>query len=66
MKKPILIIEENTVELRKLRKILAVEGYEIMTVTNYKTAEDICKKIEIGYVLGTSSAWNINMIKEYK
>ncbi len=66
MKKSILVIEENTIELRKLRKILSIEGFEIMTVTDYKTAEDICKKIEVSYVLGTRSAWNINTMHKSK
>lgn len=57
MKKPILIISEDILELRKLREILSLAGYEILTATNIKTAESISKKIDIGYVLGTRSAW---------
>jgi PleD family two-component response regulator len=66
MKKSILVIEENTTELLKLRKILSQEGYEIMTVSDAKTARDICKKIEISYVLGTRLAWNINTSNQNK
>jgi PleD family two-component response regulator len=47
----ILIIEANTTKLRKLREILSKEGFNIMTVTDKKSALNICKKIQIEYVI---------------
>jgi PleD family two-component response regulator len=52
----ILIIDEDTRELRKLREILAREGYDIMTATDRRTAEEISRKVPVSFVLGTSSA----------
>jgi PleD family two-component response regulator len=51
MNAQILIIDNDTKELRRLRKILSSEGYNIMTATDYETAVSICKKIDITYIL---------------
>ncbi len=56
MEKHVLIIDEDTHELRKLREFLAREGYNIMTATDRKTAEEISSKVTITFVLGTATA----------
>ena len=56
MEKHVLIIDENTHELRKLREFLAREGYSIMTATDRKTAEEISRKVPITFVLATATA----------
>lgn len=57
MEKHVLIIDEDTRELGKLREFLAREGYCIMTATDRETAEEILKKVPITLVLGTVSAF---------
>jgi DNA-binding response OmpR family regulator len=56
MEKHVLIIDEDTRELRKLREFLAREGYSIMTATDLRTAREISRKVPITFVLGTASA----------
>jgi DNA-binding response OmpR family regulator len=56
MEKHVLIIDEDTRELRKLREFLAREGYSIMTATDLGTAKEISRKVPIMFVLGTASA----------
>jgi PleD family two-component response regulator len=56
MEKFVLIIDEDTRELRKLREFLAREGYSIMTATDRKTAEEISRNVHVMFVLGTASA----------
>ncbi|MCF8265121.1 MAG: hypothetical protein K9I99_11540 [Melioribacteraceae bacterium] len=60
MKPTILIIDENTFELLRLRKILSKEGYNIMTATNHETAKNICDKMNVDYVVGTKRFWECN------
>ena len=52
MSEQILIIDNNTSSLRKLREILSKEGYGIITVTDKISADNILKKMEINYVIG--------------
>jgi PleD family two-component response regulator len=52
MSENILIIEKNTIELRKLREMLTREGYSVMTATDSETAKQICKQIPIKFILG--------------
>ena len=56
MHKHILIIDDDTQELRKLREILTREGYNIMTATDRETALQISRKVPIGLILGKTSA----------
>lgn len=51
MESHILIIDDNTQELRKLREILTREGYNIMTATDYSTAMQIYNNIPVNIVL---------------
>ena len=46
----ILIIDDDTQELRKLREILTREGYDIMTATDKETAKQISQKVPIGFI----------------
>ncbi len=59
MNTQILIIENDTKELRRLRKILSAEGYNIMTATDYDTAVSICKKLDVTYILADTKTLNI-------
>lgn len=51
MKAQILIIDDNTGELKKLREILGSYGYGILTATDPIIAEQISKKLPVQYVL---------------
>jgi PleD family two-component response regulator len=55
MQKHILIIDNDTQELRKLREILTREGYDIMTATDKQTAIQISEKVPIGFILAKAS-----------
>lgn len=55
MHKHILIIDDDTQELRKLREILTREGYDIMTATDKETAYHISEKVSINFVLAKAS-----------
>ena len=55
MHKHILIIDDDTQELRKLREILTREGYDIMTATDIETATQIYQKVPIGFVLAKAT-----------
>ncbi len=52
MTENILIIDNNTIELRKLREVLTREGYGVMTATDRLTAKQICDQISIKFILG--------------
>ena len=52
MPEQILIIDNNTSSLRKLREILSKEGYGIITVTDKASAENILQKMNINYLVG--------------
>ncbi len=52
MPENILIIDKNTIELRKLREVLTREGYGVMTAMDTDTAKQICKQIPIKFILG--------------
>ena len=56
MHKHILIIDDDTLELRKLRELLTREGYNIMTATDRETAMKISRKVDIAFVLAKASA----------
>jgi len=55
MQKQILIVDENKEELRKLRKILSREGYNIMTAMDKETAIEICNNLDIAFILSSIS-----------
>ncbi len=52
MQDNILIIDKNTIELRRLREVLTKEGYGVMTATDSSTAKQICDQIPIKFILG--------------
>lgn len=52
MPEQILIIDNNTTSLRKLREVLSKEGFGIITVTDKTSAENILRKMNINYILG--------------
>lgn len=51
MNKRILIFHSNIDELAVIRQILAKEGCEIITASNWNTAAKLVSNIEIDYVL---------------
>lgn len=51
MNKSVLVIESNTLLLKKLREILSKEGFEVITVTNFELAVYLCNKINFEYIL---------------
>ena len=56
MNEHVLIIDDNTQELRKLRELLTREGYNIMTATDFNTAMQIYERIPVRLVLANASA----------
>lgn len=60
MSRHILIIDENTDELRKLRNVLSREGFNIMTASDMKTAKLICKNLDISFILASTKLIKIN------
>ena len=55
MHQHILIIDDDTQELRRLREILTREGYNIMTATDRETAMQISEKVSVGFILAKAS-----------
>lgn len=55
MEQHILIIDDDTQELRKLRELLTRGGYSIMTATDMETADRIMEKISVGFILVKAS-----------
>lgn len=51
MTEHILIIDGDLQELRRLREILAREGYNIMTASDDKTAQEICARLPVNLVI---------------
>jgi len=52
MNELILVVDPDTVRLRKLRELLSREGFSIMTATDRETAMQICRRIPVQLVLG--------------
>ncbi len=46
----ILIIDDDTANLKRMRETFSKEGYGIITVSNSEQAENIISKIEIDFV----------------
>ncbi len=51
MAEHLLIIDSDLQELRRLREILAREGYNLMTASDEKTAKEICARLPIKLVI---------------
>ncbi|MEJ5352428.1 MAG: hypothetical protein WHS65_12640 [Melioribacteraceae bacterium] len=62
MNKSILVVEPNTLLLKKLREVLSREGFDVITVTNIEMAVNICNKIKIEYILAKPEVLSINNI----
>lgn len=56
----ILILTDETRELKKLREVLSQEGFDLMTAANIEIAEQICEKIPVDLVLAKKSMINFN------
>lgn len=55
MKNQILVLDDDAIELRKLREILTREGFNIITATDKETAFQLSRHIKFGFVLGRAS-----------
>ena len=64
MPEQILIIDNNTSSLRKLREILSKEGYGIITVTDKISAENILKKMNITFIVGEVNLLGLTNFEE--
>ncbi|GEM_PF-1256863 len=51
MGKRILIFNQDIEELSAIRKLFAREGCEVITATNWETAQKLINNLEIDYVL---------------
>ncbi len=51
MEHHILVIDDDTQELRRLRELLTRGGYNIMTATDRETARKILEKVSVGFIL---------------
>ncbi len=51
----VLVVDSHAENLRKLREVLAREGFNIMTAMDKKTALHICARIPVQFVLGDTS-----------
>jgi len=49
--KTILIVEDNLISLRLIKKVLSQEGYNILTATSAENAQDILKEIHPDLIL---------------
>lgn len=56
MPENILIIDKNTIELRRLREVLTREGFGVMTATDHATAKQICEQIPVKFILGEADS----------
>jgi PleD family two-component response regulator len=54
MNELILVIDPDTTQLRKLREVLSREGFSIMTASDKATAMQICERIPVQFVLGST------------
>lgn len=54
MKKQILVIDDETIELKKLREILSKSGYGIITATDLETGKQLSEKVHFDYILKKS------------
>lgn len=59
MDKRILVVESNTLLLKKLRELLSREGYDVITVNNKESALNICEKVKIDYILASTEIFEI-------
>ncbi|MBU2494074.1 MAG: hypothetical protein KJ571_15720 [Bacteroidetes bacterium] len=66
MPEQILIIDNNTSSLRKLREILSKEGYGIITVTDKVSADNILMKMNINFIIGEVRMLGFSNFKEEK
>ncbi len=55
MTEHILIIDSDLQELRRLREILAREGYNIMTASDDKTAQEIYSRLPVKLVIAEAT-----------
>ncbi|MCX7797709.1 MAG: hypothetical protein N2249_03700 [Melioribacter sp.] len=64
--KSVLVVESNTMQLRKLRELLSREGYDVITVNNIESAMIICDKVKVDYILASTEILQIKSKIENK
>ncbi len=64
MKNQILVLDDDTYELRKLREILTREGFNIITAIDKETALELNRHIKFSFVLGKANTLGFNSIKK--
>lgn len=64
MNDQILVLDDDTKELRKLREVLTREGFNIITATDKETALRLSKHIKFSFILGKASALGFSFEKE--
>ncbi len=55
MSRQILIVDDDTIELKKLREILSKYGYGIITATDISIAKELVSKLHIDFLLMRTS-----------
>ena len=60
MNEIILVIDPDTAQLRKLREVLSREGFSIMTASDRATAIQVCERIPVQFVLGSTKELGLN------
>lgn len=64
MKKQILVIDDETAELKKLREVLSKSGYGIITATDTETGKHLSEKVHFDYILKKSDLPDIQKTKD--
>lgn len=58
LKKQILVIDDETTELKKLREVLSKSGYGIITATDVEMGKQLSAKVHFDYILKKSDLPN--------
>jgi PleD family two-component response regulator len=66
MNELILVVDPDTAQLRKLREVLSREGFSIMTASDRATAIQICERIPVQFVLGSTKELGLRECLENK
>ncbi|HSP86908.1 MAG TPA: hypothetical protein VLN45_02145 [Ignavibacteriaceae bacterium] len=66
MKNQILVLDDDTYELRRLREILTREGFNIITATDKDMALELSKHIKFSFVLGKAITLGFNSSNKKK
>lgn len=56
----VLIIESDISKLRKMRELLTKEGFKLITVTDKESGLNICRKIQVSYIIANPKDLGLN------